>query len=610
MNSITEPLPGLLDDPQFQISDLPALTEFQIAPLRNPAPTRHGNVPLPLEPGANNILQSSRTTKQNTLAEEHSEKKRAPKITPNDVLLARESKKPHLAISELLEARDGQEIVPTQLPSFVSLSVVEKSPIQAPATLEHPYAQKRPRIDVENESNSLDLIRRLPRPAPKDERQNRPAPMLPAMVTGLHEPPPSAALLPSIDVDSRPGLSRSNTTSKIHVKDILTESAQYTSPAHANPSASQVDQETPTSRQLTGVHTTSLQEAAVPANPKPVFALTASKDSKPRRTRRKWSENETRDLLAGVKKHGIGKWKQILDDPSFEFSDRSSVDLKDRYRVCANNDSFPRTDTGFVKTPPDTETSAFTEGSGAPPDSISPDRGVGTSSLRDSGQSGKPRRKRRAWTTIEDRNLLKGVGKHGFQWTAIHDDPELDLHHRRATDLRDRIRTKYPEGYKHAETAPLKSELKRTDKLGGQTTVPKAAGTGTGKVGIPARSPESSSTSPNHQASSALRSNSNISLHGIAISGLTKRSTSSSSMTMLLHSADKEDHQDREGAKDKDNTRDKSSEKDQQQLLLLQQQQQQQPGVTLPSFTLDVGDNMDWEDNRLPPLHEWEEIGI
>ena len=36
----------------------------------------------------------------------------------------------------------------------------------------------------------------------------------------------------------------------------------------------------------------------------------------------------------------------------------------------------------------------------------------------------------------------------------------------------------------------------------------------------------------------------------------------------------------------------------------------QQVGVTLPSFTLEVDDDMDWEDNRLPPLHEWDEIGI
>src|SRR5215475_13112170 len=117
MNGITEPLPGLLDDPQFQITDLPALTDIQIAPLRNPAPTRHANVPLPLEPLAGNILNNTRTTNNATRPEDNAEKRRAPKITPNDVLLAREAKKPHLAISELLEADDGPDIAPTQLPS-------------------------------------------------------------------------------------------------------------------------------------------------------------------------------------------------------------------------------------------------------------------------------------------------------------------------------------------------------------------------------------------------------------------------------------------------------------------------------------------------------------
>ena len=183
MNGITEPLPGLLDDPQFQIIDLPALTDFHIAPLRNPAPSRHGNVPLPLEPVAGNILNNSRTTK---IKPRHDDCEKTPgsKITPSDVLLAREAKKPHLAISELLEANDGPDIVPTQLPSFISLSVVEKSPVQAPSALEGGHCHKRLRLDTDNDSGSLEMIRHLPRPAQKEDRQNRPAPLLPAMVTG------------------------------------------------------------------------------------------------------------------------------------------------------------------------------------------------------------------------------------------------------------------------------------------------------------------------------------------------------------------------------------------------------------------------------------------
>lgn len=88
MNGISQPLPGLLDTFQFQIPDLPALTDFQIAPLRDPAPTRPANVPLPLEPLAGNLLNNNLRQRDDDRA-----KRRAPKITPNDVLLAREAKK-------------------------------------------------------------------------------------------------------------------------------------------------------------------------------------------------------------------------------------------------------------------------------------------------------------------------------------------------------------------------------------------------------------------------------------------------------------------------------------------------------------------------------------
>ncbi|EXJ85512.1 hypothetical protein A1O1_05876 [Capronia coronata CBS 617.96] len=596
MNGITEPLPGLLDDPQFQITDLPALTDFQIAPLRNPAPTRHGNIPLPLEPGPGNIL-NTRTTK--SLSAEHSEKRRAPKITPNDVLLARESKKPHLAISELLEDNDGQEIAPTQLPSFISLSVVEKSPIQAPAALEYPHFQKRLRVDLDNEHMSLDLIRRLPRPAQKDERQKRPAPMLPAMVTGLHEPPPSAALLPSIDVESRPGLSRANTTSKIHVKDMLTQSDQHVASLPTAPSTVHPDQDPAASRPYSGVHGLSSQEVEVmPAATGASIASTPWKDNKPRRARRKWSEEETKDLLAGVRKYGIGKWKQILDDPSFSFSDRSSVDLKDRYRVCANNDSVPKADTLSVRTPPGADLSSGTEASGAAQESTAVDNSATSMSPSDLGHSFKRRRKRRAWTALEDANLLKGVAKHGFQWTTIHDDVELDLQHRRATDLRDRIRTKYPDGYKHAESAPLRSDMKRAEKVGvGQSST-------TCSVGVSSSGTSSAKssiiTTSIPDAATYARPNSDPLSQAHPGNEPTKTPASCASVTMLIHSTERDGEmiRDKEKDRDKDWDREKGGERD------------QQPGVTLPSFTLDVEDDMDWEDNRLPPLHEWDEIGI
>jgi hypothetical protein len=65
-------------------------------------------------------------------------------------------------------------------------------------------------------------------------------------------------------------------------------------------------------------------------------------DGKPRRTRSKWTAEETHDLIKGCGIHGVGNWKKyvprlwmfindrILEDPTFKFNNRTSVDLKDR----------------------------------------------------------------------------------------------------------------------------------------------------------------------------------------------------------------------------------------------------------------------------------------
>ncbi|PVH97603.1 hypothetical protein DM02DRAFT_468471, partial [Periconia macrospinosa] len=50
------------------------------------------------------------------------------------------------------------------------------------------------------------------------------------------------------------------------------------------------------------------------------------------RKRNKWSEQETKDLLVGVSRFGIGNWKKILQCPDFTFNQRTAVDLKDRFR--------------------------------------------------------------------------------------------------------------------------------------------------------------------------------------------------------------------------------------------------------------------------------------
>ncbi|WZZ83192.1 hypothetical protein YC2023_103764 [Brassica napus] len=48
----------------------------------------------------------------------------------------------------------------------------------------------------------------------------------------------------------------------------------------------------------------------------------------------KWTEEEEEALLAGVQKHGPGKWKNIIRDPEFAdpLYNRSNIDLKDKWR--------------------------------------------------------------------------------------------------------------------------------------------------------------------------------------------------------------------------------------------------------------------------------------
>ncbi|KAG2728763.1 hypothetical protein I3843_01G214200 [Carya illinoinensis] len=50
--------------------------------------------------------------------------------------------------------------------------------------------------------------------------------------------------------------------------------------------------------------------------------------------KQKWTPEEEEALLAGVAKHGPGKWKNILKDPDFApfLTQRSNIDLKDKWR--------------------------------------------------------------------------------------------------------------------------------------------------------------------------------------------------------------------------------------------------------------------------------------
>ena len=49
-------------------------------------------------------------------------------------------------------------------------------------------------------------------------------------------------------------------------------------------------------------------------------------------SRKPWTENETIQLLVGVEIYGHGEWAKIKEENRETFQERTSVNLKDRYR--------------------------------------------------------------------------------------------------------------------------------------------------------------------------------------------------------------------------------------------------------------------------------------
>ncbi|KAJ2275300.1 hypothetical protein EV176_002740 [Coemansia sp. RSA 451] len=150
-----------------------------------------------------------------------------------------------------------------------------------------------------------------------------------------------------------------------------------------------------------------------------------------RRAARKWTEDETENLLQGCSKYGVGAWKKILDDPNFSFNNRTSVDLKDRFRTiraqeCAHSP--------YAK--------SSRKGSAKEPDVVWP---LPPNSQRLQGLQRVQRKPTRNYTSDEDRRLLIGVLRHANHWTKIAADPDLKLGDRPGQSLRDRLRNAFPE---------------------------------------------------------------------------------------------------------------------------------------------------------------------
>lgn len=300
----------------------------------------------------------------------------------------------------------------------------------------HPSAsRKRQRL----ENRSGDFVQ-LPQPPRKQKAVKR---VVPPIIIGLHEPPPNqAALFPPI---------ASSSFHDSHGRNTL------------NTSANEAKEDITTKVQA--------------KQPDPPESLQGSKPSSNKRAgvqaRKKWTDEETKNLILGVQKHGIGNWKSIFEDKELTFNGRTPVHIKDRFRTC-----FPGALQNDNSIKPTSSANRKSSDSSKPltnPSSLAAREDDSSNSSDDSTVNEKPadpqvkptkkprahrkyfddlveqgvvqafpkstRRGRRLFTEEEDKNIKKGVEMYGHSsWTLIQRDPRFGLESRKPTDIRDRFR--------------------------------------------------------------------------------------------------------------------------------------------------------------------------
>ncbi|KAI1077500.1 hypothetical protein F5B20DRAFT_583208 [Whalleya microplaca] len=306
----------------------------------------------------------------------------------------------------------------------------------------------------------------LPQPL-KKQKSTTQQHMFPPIIVGLLEPPSNAALFPPISSD-RPHSEPPQALSFTTPPDLQNAPDENMVPSPPP----ETEQRTPTGKVK--------RRAAKP--------------------RRKWSEEETNHLLLGVSKHGVGRWTDILEDPEYKFNDRTAGDLKDRFRTCCPEE---------LRATPALKSDGQKEKQPAAKLGIKPKKGLMSENilneteeedeaeraqsvpndfdlapkqrksrahrkkLEDLAELGikgpfkkSHRRERRPFSEQDDREILEGFEFYGPQWTKIQRDPRFNLSSRQPTDLRDRLRNKYPEKFTGTEkTAMQVREQGRSSNL-------------------------------------------------------------------------------------------------------------------------------------------------
>ncbi|KAM0276261.1 hypothetical protein ACHAQH_006936 [Verticillium albo-atrum] len=327
-------------------------------------------------------------------------------------------------------------------------------------------------------TNKEDLMH-LPQPVKKQKAASQSLlPPMPPIINGLHEPPPNAALFPPIS------------------------STEFDTPVDTSDDP-HVQQ--PATRELPPVpEDKTLEPEPEPEAPMPQRPANIKTRKKAMKPRRKWSESETTHLLLGVNRHGVGKWTDILADPEFDFNSRTAGDLKDRFRTCCpaelrkNNKGKSSTSVDPLPTPPaeskgKAKTGLLSENILIDSDEpIDPELSQQNANDADAVVKHKKsrahrkkvedlaelgihgpfkkshRRERRPFSERDDLQILEGLDKYGPSWTKIQRDTQFSLSGRQPTDLRDRVRNKYPDVYQRIERGLMHlRELKERNDLTG-----------------------------------------------------------------------------------------------------------------------------------------------
>ncbi|EGD86127.1 hypothetical protein H112_07051 [Trichophyton rubrum D6] len=511
------------DAPSSQNREMHQLPHLKIPPLRDPLPPPSRKPPSPLEPNAGTIREPKYSTKSTLTAS--NQQSELPTVA-GFLNKTTQSDKP--TVTDPIPSADNPP--KTVLPAFINLRAVEKLPYSS--FEQGALPRKRRRVDQYADTFGDHLQLPIPKNQKEIPKQRPPFGPL-TILNGLNEPPPNAALFPPIE----PNGSLNIPTCGIQQISTATNGSfiQNKPRQHVEANEKSVDKDrimgNAASLEIPALRTETQVESQQPfewanneVDPKDM-GKTAPKFRR-RKKARKWTDEETYDLLRGVVRCGVGNWASILAQSDLNFNDRTSANLKDRFRVCCSwayePDGKPQTladntnngQSGKIFLPDPRKTKGISEPNSLtssvstlqnitgniPPTAsnshtISPfpsgkegsvTSEITTASYKSHRKAYPPargsdalskktkstlialglpdpdttvkanRRSRRPFSQAEDEALLKGYAVHGFQWTLIRQDKHLNLMHRKATDLRDRFRTKFPNAYREGGSATAK----------------------------------------------------------------------------------------------------------------------------------------------------------